>query len=222
MTLPDWIDIGALTDIPLRGGRVVKTPRGCIAVFRAFDDSVFALDDRCPHKGGPALGRHRPRPQRDLPAARPRHLARDRRGASRRRGPRPHPRRPRRGRPHPARPGAPSGHDRPVRTTCPYCGVGCGILATPDGAGGVAIAGDPDHPANFGRLCSKGSALGQTVSLDGRLLTPRIHGRDASWDEALDLIAARIRAAIDTRGPEASRSTAPASSSPRTTTSPTS
>lgn len=50
---PDWLDIGALTDIPARGGRVVKTPRGCIAVFRAFDDTVFALDDRCPHKGGP-------------------------------------------------------------------------------------------------------------------------------------------------------------------------
>jgi len=49
----DWLDIGALTDIPARGGRVVKTPRGCIAVFRAFDDTVFALDDRCPHKGGP-------------------------------------------------------------------------------------------------------------------------------------------------------------------------
>lgn len=48
-----WLDIGALTDIPLRGGRVVKTPRGCLAVFRAADDSVFALDDRCPHKGGP-------------------------------------------------------------------------------------------------------------------------------------------------------------------------
>jgi assimilatory nitrate reductase catalytic subunit len=79
-----------------------------------------------------------------------------------------------------------------VRTTCPYCGVGCGILATPDGGGGVAIAGDPDHPANFGRLCSKGAALGQTVSLDGRLLVPRIHGRDAGWDEALDLIADRI------------------------------
>ena len=44
----DWIDIGALTDIPLRGARVVMTPRGCIAIFRAFDDSVFALDDRCP------------------------------------------------------------------------------------------------------------------------------------------------------------------------------
>ena len=48
-----WLDIGALTDIPARGGRVVKTAAGCIAVFRAFDDTVFALDDRCPHKGGP-------------------------------------------------------------------------------------------------------------------------------------------------------------------------
>ena len=48
-----WLDIGALADIPARGGRVVKTPRGCLAVFRAADDSVFALDDRCPHKGGP-------------------------------------------------------------------------------------------------------------------------------------------------------------------------
>jgi nitrite reductase (NADH) small subunit len=49
----DWLDVGALADIPRRGGRVVKTPRGCIAVFRAADDAVFALDDRCPHKGGP-------------------------------------------------------------------------------------------------------------------------------------------------------------------------
>ena len=45
----------------------------------------------------------------------------------------------------------------PSRTTCPYCGVGCGVLARPDGSGGAIIAGDPDHPANFGRLCSKGS-----------------------------------------------------------------
>lgn len=49
----DWLDIGALTDVPVRGGRVVKTARGCIAVFRTFDGRVFALDDRCPHKGGP-------------------------------------------------------------------------------------------------------------------------------------------------------------------------
>ena len=52
---------------------------------------------------------------------------------------------------------------RATRTTCPYCGVGCGVLATPDGSGGAAIAGDPEHPANFGRLCSKGSALGETL-----------------------------------------------------------
>lgn len=49
----EWIDVGALGDIPVRGGRVVRTPRGCIAIFRTLDDTVFALDDRCPHKGGP-------------------------------------------------------------------------------------------------------------------------------------------------------------------------
>jgi assimilatory nitrate reductase catalytic subunit len=54
---------------------------------------------------------------------------------------------------------------RATRTTCPYCGVGCGVLATPDNSGGAAISGDPEHPANFGRLCSKGSALGETLAL---------------------------------------------------------
>jgi len=58
---------------------------------------------------------------------------------------------------------APTQHPPAIRTTCPYCGVGCGVLAKPDGRGGAAIAGDPDHPANFGRLCSKGSALGETL-----------------------------------------------------------
>lgn len=55
MTLMDkaWIDIGAIDDIPRLGARVVKTPLGCVAVFRAENDDVFALDDRCPHKGGP-------------------------------------------------------------------------------------------------------------------------------------------------------------------------
>lgn len=48
-----WIDIAALDDIPPRGARTVKTAQGCVAVFRTFDDRVFALDDRCPHKGGP-------------------------------------------------------------------------------------------------------------------------------------------------------------------------
>ena len=86
-----------------------------------------------------------------------------------------------------------------VRTTCPYCGVGCGVLASPDGRGGVAIAGDTEHPSNFGRLCSKGSALGQTVGLEGRLLSPRIHGRQAGWGEALDLVAGAIRATTPER-----------------------
>lgn len=89
-----------------------------------------------------------------------------------------------------------------VRTTCPYCGVGCGVLATPDGAGGLAIAGDPDHPANAGRLCVKGSALGETVGLKGRLLAPRIDGRDADWDSALDLVAQRFSDTIARHGPD--------------------
>ncbi len=93
-------------------------------------------------------------------------------------------------------------HASPIRTTCPYCGVGCGVLATPDGKGGLAIAGDPDHPANFGRLCVKGAALGETLRHDGRLLTPRIDGRDASWDQALDLVASRFRDTIARHGPD--------------------
>ena len=48
-----WIEIGALNDIPVLGSRVVRTASGNIAVFRTADDEVFALDDRCPHKGGP-------------------------------------------------------------------------------------------------------------------------------------------------------------------------
>jgi assimilatory nitrate reductase catalytic subunit len=57
-----------------------------------------------------------------------------------------------------------------IHTTCPYCGVGCGVVATPDGTGGTAIAGDKSHPANGGRLCSKGAALGETLGLETRRL----------------------------------------------------
>ncbi|MHA7772334.1 nitrite reductase small subunit NirD [Roseibium sp. M-1] len=49
----NWVAIGELADIPREGARVVRTASGCIAVFRTADDEVFALDDRCPHKGGP-------------------------------------------------------------------------------------------------------------------------------------------------------------------------
>lgn len=89
-----------------------------------------------------------------------------------------------------------------VRTTCPYCGVGCGVLARPDGRGGAAIAGDTDHPANRGRLCVKGAALGETLTTAGRLLAPRIHGAEAGWDAALDLIARRFSETIAAHGPD--------------------
>ena len=95
-----------------------------------------------------------------------------------------------------------------VRTTCPYCGVGCGVLATPDGTGGAVIGGDPDHPANFGRLCSKGSALGETLSLETRLLHPMLRQADgalarASWDEALDRVAHGFADIVARHGPDA-------------------
>ena len=89
----------------------------------------------------------------------------------------------------------------PVRTTCPYCGVGCGILAARQQDGTVEIAGDPAHPANFGRLCSKGSALGETLDLSDRVLAPEIGGRTAGWDAALDLVAAQFSESIAAHGP---------------------
>ena len=51
--IENWTDIGALDDIPRQGARVVKTAQGCVAVFRTAEDQVFAMADRCPHKGGP-------------------------------------------------------------------------------------------------------------------------------------------------------------------------
>lgn len=51
--MTNWIDIAALDDIPRRGARIVKTRQGCVAVFRTAGDSVFALDNACPHKAGP-------------------------------------------------------------------------------------------------------------------------------------------------------------------------
>ena len=49
----NWIAIGKLEDIPLRGARCVMTPQGKIAVFRTAENEVFAIDDKCPHRGGP-------------------------------------------------------------------------------------------------------------------------------------------------------------------------
>ena len=66
-----------------------------------------------------------------------------------------------------------------TRTTCPYCGVGCGITARAEGRA-LTVQGDADHPANLGRLCSKGTALADTVGLEGRLLAPEIGGPTSS------------------------------------------
>ncbi|HEY5347669.1 MAG TPA: nitrate reductase, partial [Rhizomicrobium sp.] len=85
-----------------------------------------------------------------------------------------------------------------TRTTCPYCGVGCGVAVT-DGV----FRGDETHPSNFGRLCSKGAALKETLGHGERLTTPTIDGRETDWDEALDLIAARFRSVIAEHGPDA-------------------
>ncbi len=89
-----------------------------------------------------------------------------------------------------------------TKTTCPYCGVGCGVIATVADDGAVSVKGDPDHPANFGRLCSKGSALAETIDLDGRLLYPEIAGQRTDWDTALDLVADRFSKTIAEHGPD--------------------
>ena len=82
------------------------------------------------------------------------------------------------------------------------------MLATPDGSGGAAISGDPDHPANFGRLCSKGSALGETLGLEDRLLYPMIrcskgNMERVAWSDALDHVAHRFQHIVARDGPGA-------------------
>ncbi len=85
-----------------------------------------------------------------------------------------------------------------IHTTCPYCGVGCGVVARPDGA----VAGDATHPANHGRLCSKGAALAESIQDEGRLLHPTIDGARADWGTALDRVATRFRDTIAAHGPD--------------------
>ena len=86
-----------------------------------------------------------------------------------------------------------------IRSTCPYYGVGCGVEI--DGAG--RLAGDRLHPANFGRLCSKGAALADTLEHDGKLLHPEVYGKRATWDQALNLMAERFSSVIAEHGPDA-------------------
>jgi assimilatory nitrate reductase catalytic subunit len=93
--------------------------------------------------------------------------------------------------------------ERTVKTTCPYCGVGCGVQVSIDENDGISVKGDPDHPANLGRLCSKGAALADTLDHDNRLLHPQIGAERVSWDTALDHVAERFRSVMAQHGPEA-------------------
>ncbi len=77
-------------------------------------------------------------------------------------------------------------------TTCPYCGVGCGVKVEQGIDGAVTVSPDQKHPANLGRLCSKGMALGDTLDNPQRLLYPEIEGEQVSWDTASSEVAQRF------------------------------
>lgn len=88
-------------------------------------------------------------------------------------------------------------------TTCPYCGVGCGVEVGSRSDGVIAVTGDRQHPANHGRLCVKGTALGETLGDAGRLLHPQLEGENVSWDQALDLVARKLHETRAEHGPDA-------------------
>ncbi|HQT78399.1 MAG TPA: molybdopterin-dependent oxidoreductase, partial [Rhodopila sp.] len=87
---------------------------------------------------------------------------------------------------------------KPVHTTCPYCGVGCGVVAHPDDT----IKADTAHPSNRGRLCSKGAALAATLDDSTRLTAPMVDGRAESWERAIQVVADRFRDTIAQHGPD--------------------
>ena len=100
-----------------------------------------------------------------------------------------------------------------TRSTCPYCGVGCGVIIETEAGAITGVRGDPDHPANFGRLCSKGSTLHLTatraVTLQTRLLRPQHRPerggapQPIAWEAALDLAADRFAETIARHGADA-------------------
>ncbi|MGB8544210.1 MAG: molybdopterin-dependent oxidoreductase [Azonexus sp.] len=98
--------------------------------------------------------------------------------------------------------------NRQVKSTCCYCGVGCGVLIDTEDGAITGVRGDPEHPANRGRLCTKGATLAQTIAPTCRLLHPeRRNVRGGSrerlgWDEALDEAACRFAETIRAHGPD--------------------
>ncbi|MFZ2853278.1 MAG: molybdopterin-dependent oxidoreductase [Rhodocyclaceae bacterium] len=97
---------------------------------------------------------------------------------------------------------------RETKSTCCYCGTGCGVIIESEGDRVVGVRGDPEHPANFGMLCSKGASLHLTARHPTRLLYPEMReSRDAarqrvSWDDALDSAARRFAETIRAHGPD--------------------
>lgn len=96
-----------------------------------------------------------------------------------------------------------------TKTTCPYCGVGCGVnveVQHKTQGSNIKVAGDTEHPANFGRLCIKGSNLADTLGLETRVLNPMLgrknHRNVTTWDVAIDKIATQFQACIEQYGPE--------------------
>ena len=95
-----------------------------------------------------------------------------------------------------------------TQSTCPYCGVGCGVLIESEGAQITGVKGDPDHPANFGRLCTKGSTLHLSAKPDGRALFPEVRrSRTAprqreTWDATTSFLAQQFADCIKTHGPD--------------------
>lgn len=94
-----------------------------------------------------------------------------------------------------------------TKTTCPYCGVGCGVdVNVQHKAHGtmVKVAGDIDHPSNFGRLCIKGSNLADTLGLETRVLEPMLGRKDhrqvTPWEAAIEKIATQFQHCIDQYG----------------------
>lgn len=90
-----------------------------------------------------------------------------------------------------------------IATTCPYCGVGCGVTAKLQGERLIEVAGQDTHPANHGRLCVKGTNLPPVTTSAGRLKHPLVRGRRVDWEIALDAVARGLGETIDRYGPNA-------------------
>jgi len=96
-----------------------------------------------------------------------------------------------------------------TKSTCCYCGVGCGVIIATDAGKITGVRGDPDHPANFGRLCTKGATLHLTARDELRALYPELRsGRGqkrqrVSWDVAIDSVVDKFAGIINQHGPDA-------------------